>query len=501
MLSFLLAEPRDGLTLLNLQSSYLSSFSGLDEKFLGLLFFAFGMSQVLCQAPVGYLMENTKYKVHLLLLMAYLTVGLSILTVRYADSNPGLVILFKFIQGGVMTILPPALNALTLGLVGADEFSQQVTKNEMAAHAGTWLYNLIAGVYAFYAFGSVNVSNLFYLPIIPLVLFTGLAIYFMIISSSSSLRHSNFRIDENAACGTKLQTSNNDEEAKKQVEAMSFDTITHVQRPQATFFTRKNTPFMFFAAMCFAFHLVNAVALPLSMQVFAEVNIYGGDGDSGNNFLLSSMCIVLAQGMMVFVASKCGACDVIGRKFLFSLAIVILTFRCFILSFLVSALHSTIEQQAAEDDGENSNIFLKLLVLSMSLWDGAAVGIFNVIFIVITGDLAQGTGRFPFFVGVAATAVTLGGSVSGFVGEYLAEEIGYSKTFGAMGCVSTVILIVFVTFFEDTKVARIAPMAYFFPKTFGVKKINSGGPLAVDLENQKAFDDSALQSRNSMTSF
>ena len=198
--AFLLGEPRDGLTLLNLQSSYLSVFSGLTEKVLGTLFLAFGVSQVLCQAPVAYLIESTRFKMPLLLAMAWATVVLSILTVQHADGSPTVLALYKILQGGVMTILPPCLNALTQGLVGPDLFSKQVSKNEMAAHAGTALFNLLGGIYSFYAYDSGNVNQIFYLPLVPLLIFTGVGVYFVV----------NFVVDEESARGCLVQESSSD---------------------------------------------------------------------------------------------------------------------------------------------------------------------------------------------------------------------------------------------------------------------------------------------------
>jgi hypothetical protein len=46
VIAFLLGEPRDGITLLNVQMTVLSSVHGLSESLLGWLFVAFGLSEI-----------------------------------------------------------------------------------------------------------------------------------------------------------------------------------------------------------------------------------------------------------------------------------------------------------------------------------------------------------------------------------------------------------------------------------------------------------------------
>ena len=68
----------------------------------------------------------------------------------------------------------------------------------------------------------------------------------------------------------------------------------------------------------------------------------------------------------------------------------------------------------------------------MSALDGFAAGVFNVVFVLICMDLA-GPGRISSYVGMAGTAINLGGTMSGFLGEFAAGLFGYSKTFLFMG--------------------------------------------------------------------
>jgi MFS family permease len=251
---------------------------------------------------MGVFVEITNWKMPLLLGMTFATVFLSILSVNNV-TNPGLLIFFKALQGAVMTILPPTLNAVALGLVGNDNFPKQVALNEVASHAGTVLLNLAAGGYAYVFFEGAE--GIFYLPIVNLVFLTFLVAYFQF----------NCKIDEDLARGlVKINSGGSkvDEQLEMELDMMSYDTVSAVQRPQTKFRFNTHIPFLFFSLICMMFHLSNAVALPLTMQIFAEVNKNkGGDGggegsgDGGeseiaaspDDFLLSCLTVCFAQAM------------------------------------------------------------------------------------------------------------------------------------------------------------------------------------------------------------
>jgi len=60
------------------------------------------------------------------------------------------------------------------------------------------------------------------------------------------------------------------------------------------------------ALHCGLFHTVNAVVLPLTMQLLNKHNAVDNEGlDSARvNFVMSSMCVVVSQLAMVFVAGR-----------------------------------------------------------------------------------------------------------------------------------------------------------------------------------------------------
>ena len=177
-LSTFIGEPRDGIALLNLQSVYLVSVVGIDEATAGLLFLCFGMAQILLQVPLGIYINNNFTAPSQALLLSFMAVSvtaLSLLTVTFSNSLP-LLSVIKFMQGGLLCILPPALNALSLKAVAslapqAPEFSAVVADNEMGSHAGTFVLNLLGGVLAFLLFPYSNVWAIFVIPAVSTCLF------------------------------------------------------------------------------------------------------------------------------------------------------------------------------------------------------------------------------------------------------------------------------------------------------------------------------------------
>jgi MFS family permease len=123
-----LGELRDGLTMINMQSAFLIVSKGYSEKQVGILFFVFGMSQFLFQTPAGYLYDYTTQKVLWLSVAAITTTFLTIATAVFAEEHGGnivLMVLIKFIQGAVTSFIPPGLNSITQGIVGAIGMTKQ----------------------------------------------------------------------------------------------------------------------------------------------------------------------------------------------------------------------------------------------------------------------------------------------------------------------------------------------------------------------------------------
>jgi len=190
---------------------------------------------------------------------------------------------------------------------------------------------------------------------------------------------------------------------------------------------------LIFIFIVFSFHLANATVLPLVMQTLAI--------ESGKiGILLSGMCIILAQLFMVLSAKICGDYSgKLGRKKLFLVGFFSLPIRCAILSTLLSRI-----------DDVGSSTILDFLVLSTQILDGIGAGIFGTMYILVTSDISGRSGRFSLTLGLTSAAMSIGVTISGYLGEALAEENGYQEAFTILGFMSLLPAFVFLFCMPET---------------------------------------------------
>ena len=207
---------------------------------------------------------------------------------------------------------------------------------------------------------------------------------------------------------------------------------------------------MIFTAVIFFFHLANSSVLPLVMQSLALEDPQAG-------ILLSGLCILIAQAFMSYFAKVCGDYSPIwGRKNLVLIGLASLTLRCFLLTGLVSA------EIALEDEG-GSNI-LKACILATQLLDAVGAGLLGCLHILVTNDISGGTGRFSLMLGVTTGAMCLGGTVSGYIGQAIAQDYGYPFAFTALGVMSLVPFVLYVFFMPETLPDYARPNQQMFKK-------------------------------------
>jgi MFS family permease len=79
-------------------------------------------------------------------------------------------------------------------------------------------------------------------------------------------------------------------------------------------------------------------------------------------------------------------------------------------------------------DGD-AKIWWQALTLSTQILDGVGAGTFGTMYILVTSDISGGTGRFGMTLGLTTAAMSIGGTVSGYLGQALAEDYGYLRAF------------------------------------------------------------------------
>jgi MFS family permease len=140
-LTFLMADVRDGV------GPYLSVFlkGGLHWQSgeIGIAMAASSITAAICQIPAGLLVDSVRAK-RFLVAISGVMVGLGCLLVVWVP-KPFVVISAQATLGAASAIIPPALAALSLGIVGRKLFPARVSRNESFNHGGNFAAAVLAG--------------------------------------------------------------------------------------------------------------------------------------------------------------------------------------------------------------------------------------------------------------------------------------------------------------------------------------------------------------------
>jgi len=442
------------------------------------------MSQFLFQTPAGYLYDYTQSKVLWLSIAAVLTTGLTIFTAVFAEPEGGnltLMILVKFVQGAVTSFIPPGLNSITQGIVGAAGMTAQVAINEMMNHLGTGILVLTGSVV-----GVILYPDLGFLFIVSPIACAAF-LFFLNKINPADIDHAEARGLVKDTTTTAPQTtadyvpppeSGEGPSPKKVVKTQpsfnfgwnsvggsTFASSSGELKADSPLHVLRDPILLTFIGICFLFHTSNVsrfrlcllccasivwtpltfvvlhfflcvcqgTVLPLVMQTLAL--------DSGRSgILMSGLCIIVAQVFMVASAKICGEySSVYGRKPLFLIGLFIVPVRCAILGLLLIL---------RGDDGGSG--FMQFLILSTQVMDGVGAGVFGTMYILVTSDISGGTGRFSMTLGLTTAAMSIGGTVSGYLGEALAQDIGYKEAFFILCIMSCVPALLYLFFMPET---------------------------------------------------
>lgn len=135
-LNFFLADVRDGL------GPYLAIYliavrgpdQGWNEATTGLIMTIAGIAGLIAQTPAGALIDRTNHK-RAIVIAGALAVTASCLLLPFI-SNFYAVAATQSIAGIAGAVFPPALAAITLGVVGPKMFAKRIGRNEGFNHAG-----------------------------------------------------------------------------------------------------------------------------------------------------------------------------------------------------------------------------------------------------------------------------------------------------------------------------------------------------------------------------
>ncbi|PZR87328.1 MAG: MFS transporter [Stutzerimonas stutzeri] len=376
-LNFFLADVRDGLG--PYLAIYLLTVQHWDEASIGFTLSAAGIAGIVAQTPAGALIDVVRAKRAILVLAALAITAASLAIPLFPGLVP--VTILQAISGVAGAVFPPAIAAITLGIVGPKAFAARIGRNEAFNHAGNAVAALLAGALAYWLG-----------PVAVFWLMAAMAVA----SIAATLSVPAATIDHDVARGLD-----------------SASTGSGKARPSGFNVLLANPPLLVFAASTTLFHFANAAMLPLVGQKLALANPELAT-------TLMSACIVAAQLVMVPVALVVGAkADRWGRKRIFAVALAVLCLR----GLLYPLSDAT------------------PWLIGVQLLDGVGAGIFGALFPLIVADLTAGTGHFNVAQGAIATAQGIGAALSTSVAGAIVVGYGYGAAFITLGIAAGVALV------------------------------------------------------------
>ncbi|MBR8839285.1 MAG: MFS transporter [Stigonema ocellatum SAG 48.90 = DSM 106950] len=399
-LNLFLADVRDGVgPYLNI---YLKASQHWDPAQIGMATAASSIATVIAQTPAGALIDQLRQKRMLIVLAAGLvTVGC--FCIALFPTFP-VVIGSQILIGIGAAVFPPAIAAITLGLVGHSKLDQRVGRNETFNHSG----NLLAAVLAGGAGQFINRKSIFFL--------VGLM---AAASAYTVLRIREKEIDHELARGDG-EESEQENQGKGKAENQN--------KNEGILKLLKDRRILMFATAVILFHFANAAMLPLVGQMLA----LGGKGKGLDSTVYMSACIIVAQLVMIPSANFAGRLAEGGRK------------RVFLLGFGVLPIRGVLYTLS-------QNPFF---LVSVQILDGIAGGIFGVLSVLMVADLTKGSGRFNLAQGMLATSIGIGAGLSNLLAGFVVQKAGYNVGFLMLAAIAAVALAVFWFFVPETKAEK-----------------------------------------------
>jgi MFS family permease len=381
--SLLMADVRDGVGVY--LSVYLLTVRNWQPDEIGIVIAAPGLVGILVQAPAGALIDRTKYKRWLLVAASIIIALCCLLVVISSGFYP--ILFSQAVVGLTQSVYAPCVAAITLGIVGHAQLSKRIGRNESYNHLGNMIAAIIAGLIGRF----ISYEGIFYFSIAQCLL---------LVAAVFIIREKD--IDHNLARGAATPEQVSDAAGVKSLLV--------------------NRNILIFTIAMALFHLSNGAMLPLLGQKMGLV-------DKQNSSLYLSAAIIMAQGVMVFVASFAGTAAENGRKKILIAAFVLLPVRALLFAFITNPY----------------------VLTGIQLLDGIGAGLFGVISIIMIADLSKGTGRFNLLQGVVYSAIGLAGALSSILAGFVVKNFGYPIGFATLAAIGVLGTLFFFFVVPETK--------------------------------------------------
>ncbi|HEY8065304.1 MAG TPA: MFS transporter [Methylosinus sp.] len=372
--SFLLADVQGGVG--PFLAIYLWSSRHWDATSIGVIMTIGGAATVAARAPAGAFVDWTRRKRGV--------VAVGALLVAAGSAALGLFPFFwpaaaaQTLIGACDAVFPPAIAAISLGVVGRAYFAERIGRNEGFNHAGNVVTAIAAGLAGW---------------LIAPVAVLWLVVLLACVSALALAMIDPSEIDHRAARGL----------------GADDDDPADGERPSGLRVIFESRPLLIFTAAITLFHFANAAMLPLVGERLSQ-----GRDQTGSLFMAA--CIVAAQAVMIPMAAIVGAkADLWGRKPLLLVGFAVLPVR--------GVLYTLFDDP--------------LYLVSIQLLDGIGAGLFGALFFIVIDDLTEGTGHYSLALGASGAAWGVGAALSNVVAGALVDRAGFDAAFLFLAAVAT----------------------------------------------------------------
>jgi predicted MFS family arabinose efflux permease len=360
--------------------------NGWNAQNVGIALTVCGISGIVCQAPMGVVIDRLSSKRELFSLGVVALVA-GVLMIAFMPSFWP-VMSAMIVIGSTLSILGPAICAVSLEVVGIKLFDRRQGRNLAFYSAGNVVAAVAMGLLGYY----VSDRSIFFfvaacaLPTILCQLVVGPDnIYF----------------------------------ERARAEPLGDEKCESVSACSGFMDLR----LILFLVCSVMFQFANAAMLPLLGQLIAK-------GKGANPILFMSVCVVTTQLVIALLASWVGRkAGLWGRKPLLLMAFGALLIRGVFYTF-------------------TSNVDA---LIAIQILDGAASGIFGVVSVLVIADLTEGSNRFNLTLGAFSAAVGIGTSLSQVIAGSIVHNFGFNTGFIFLALVASAAFGILFFFLPETQ--------------------------------------------------
>ena len=400
---------------------FLAADRHLNQAQIGVAIAVTNIAGILAQTPVGALVDTSRYK-RLLVAASLLAIAISYGFV--VGSALPMVIAAQAVIGVATVTITPALNAISLGLVGKEKLQARVGRNEVFNRFGNVITAAIAGAVGLF----VGRSWIFALLIV-LCLISVFVVYQI---RNGDINQAIARADDEVSSNQDSRDQDSGDQDSENEDSENEDSENEDEQRSSLKDLLDDRNLRNFGLAVVFFYFANAVLLPLVSQEL----IGGQKSAAAGTSVYVSGCIVLSQLVMIPIAGWVGKnADRWGRK-----PLSLIAFSAVLLRALLCTLNKA-----------------PWYLVAVQGLDGIASGIFTVLIVVIVADLTQGTGRFNLAQGLVQTLVGVGAALSNLAIGFLAKVAGYNAGFFSVAAIAAIGLGWYWFAVPETKPADSAP--------------------------------------------